>query len=446
MLSRKLWQDSEALKGNLYMSELLALRGGTPAVTMTEEMEAVNIWPLLDEDEYTAVEAAMRAKDVYASITEFEKEFAAYHGAQYSLAQNNGTSTLHAAYFAVGVEPGDEVLCPAYTWHLSVSPVLALHAIPVFYDVDPVTGCPDPVDIKRKISSRTKAINVLHAFGAVAPMDEIMAIAREHNVAVIEDASHAHGASYKGKKVGTIGDIGCFSLQAAKLMTAIEGGVLITDNEEYYDRCIVLGHYERISTLRSERYRKYLPDYPDAPTCFGHKYRMHPWAAALARVQLQKLDERNAVRRRNLEYMTAGITATTDALIPPPEAPGTCRTWLNYVCQYDESKLDNIPRDRVVEALCAEGLPANGGRAGYSPVYWNPLYEERNMWAEGIPFDGPFVTHKVEYRRGDCPVAESIWQRTIGLPSFIHRCDDALLDQSIEAIAKVVRHSDQLSA
>jgi dTDP-4-amino-4,6-dideoxygalactose transaminase len=411
---------------------------------MTDEMQAVDRWPLLDDEEYAAVEAAIRGYDLYAPIPALEAEFAAYHGAQYALAQNNGTSTLHAAYFAVGVQPGDEVLCPAYTWHLSVSPVLALHGIPVFYDVDPATGCPDPADIERRLTPRTKAINVLHAFGAVAPMDEIMALARAHNVAVIEDCSHAHGATYKGRKVGTIGDIGCFSLQAAKLMTAIEGGILITDNEEYYERAIVLGHYDRIPTLRSERYRKYYPDYPQAPTCFAHKYRMHPWAAALARAQLRKLDERNAARRRNLEYITAGIEKVTDALTPPPEAPGICRTWLNYICQYDAARLDGISRDRFVEALNAEGLPATAGRAGYTPVYWNPLYEERNMWAEGIPFDGPFVMHKVEYRRGDCPVAESIWQRTVGLPSFIHPCDRALLDQALEAIAKVVRNREQL--
>jgi len=429
------------------MAEKLALLGGPKTVTMHEELQAANRWPVIGEEEIEAVVAAMKEPDIYAPIAEFEKEFAAYHGAKYALAHNNGTSSIQAAYFAVGVGPGDEVLCPAYTWHLSVSQVLTLHAIPVFCDVDPRTGSIDPEDLKRRITPQTKAINVLHPFGAVAPMDEIMAIAREQGIPVIEDCSHAHGALYKGRKVGTIGDIGCFSLQAAKLLTAIEGGILITNNAEYYERAVVLGHYERIPRLTSEKYRRYVPTdmrAPQAPTCFGYKYRMHPWAAAFGRVQLRKLEQISAARRRNLEYLTDAILPLSDGLVPPYEAPGTCRTWLNYICQYYPEKMQGVSRDRFVEALNAEGLPATTGRAGYLPVYWNPLYEERNMWAEGIPFDAPYVKRKVDYSRGICPQAEAIWQRTVGLPTFPHPCDKALLDQCIGAIDKVIRNLDRL--
>jgi len=429
------------------MSEVLAVHGGSPTVTMQEEMAAANRWPVITEETRALVNAAMDMANMYAPIAEFEKEFAAYEGAKYALAHNNGTSSIQAAYFAAGVQPGDEVLCPAYTWHLGVSQILTLHAIPVFCDIDPHTGCIAPEDIKRKLSPQTKAINVLHAFGAVAPMDEIIAVVREYNpnIAVIEDCSHAHGALYKGKKVGTLGDIGCFSLQGAKLMTAIEGGILITDHEEYYERAVLLAHYERIPQLRSEQYRKYAPDYPGAPTCFGYKYRMHPWAAAMAREQLKHLDERNAMRRHNLEYLTQGIEELGDGLTPPPETPGTCRTYLNYMCQYHAEKMDGIARDRFVEALNAEGLPATAGRAGYTPVYWNPLYQERNMWAEGIPFDSPYTKRRVEYGDGICPEAETFWQRTVGLPSFPHPCEQAVLDQCLSAIAKVMSNRDQLT-
>ncbi len=418
----------------------LALHGGPKAVTMTQELAAANRWPMIGDEERAAVNEAMSADNMYAPIAEFERDFAEYHGAKFALAQNNGTSTIHSAYFAVGVGPGDEVICPAYTWHLSVSQVLTLHAIPVFCDVDPVSFCISPEDIERKISPYTKAINVLHPFGAVAPMDEIMAVARRHGLPVIEDCSHAHGALYKGRKVGTIGDIGCFSLQGSKLMIAVEGGVLITDNEEYFERAVVLGHYERIPKLRAERYRKYYPDYPAAPTCFGYKYRIHPWAAALARVQLQKLEERNAARRRNLEYVTKGLAGLCEGFHPPYEAPGTRRTWLNYICQYHQEKMGGLTRDQFAEALNAEGLPASSGRTGYVPVYWNPLYEERNMWAQGCPFDCAHAHRRVEYRSGDCPEAEAIWKRTVGLPSFPQPCDPALLDQCLEAVAKVARN------
>lgn len=426
------------------MAEKLALLGGPKAVTLQDELAVANRWPLIEEDEREAVNAAMLEGDVYAPIAEFEKEFAEYHGVKFALAHNNGTSSLQAAYFAVGVQPGDEVICPAYTWHLSVSQILTLHAIPVFCDVDPKGACIDPEDIKRKLSPYTRAISVLHPFGCIAPMDEILAIAREHGIAVVEDCSHAHGALYRGRKVGTIGDVGCFSLQASKLMTALEGGVLITNNQECYERAVVLGHYERIPGLELPQYRKYYPDYPGAPTCLGYKYRIHPWAAALARAQLKKLEERNASRRRNLVYLTKGLKDLCDSLEPPYEAPETQRTWLNYICQYYQDKVDGLSRDRFVEALSAEGLPASSGRAGYLPVYWNPLYEERSVWAEGCPFDCPHSHRKVEYRRGDCPEAEAIWNRTVGLPSFPNPCAPALLDQCIEAVVKVIRNREQL--
>lgn len=426
------------------MNDRLALHGGPKTVTLTEAMKAANRWPNISELEKAAVLEAMSGSDPYQPIPQLEKEFAEWIGATYALAQNNGSSTLQSAYFAVGVEPGDEVICPAFTWHLSVSQILTLHAIPVFCDIDPVTACIDPEDIRRKITPQTKAINVLHPFGAVAPMDEIMAIARERNLPVIEDCSHAHGARYKGRLVGSIGDIGCFSLQAGKLLTAIEGGLMVTNNQEYYERAILLGHYERVPHLKLEKYRKYYPPYPNAPTSFGYKYRMHPWAAACALVQLHRLDELNGYRRHNLEFITRGLQAIDSALQPIPETPGTERTWLNYICHYFPERLGGISRERFVEALLAEGVPASAGRVGYVPVYWNPLYTERNMWAEGIPFDGPAVKRKVIYQTGDCPEAERIWQRTVGLPSFPNVCPEALLEQTVDAIRKVVCRKDDL--
>ena len=426
------------------MSEQLALLGGPRTVTMQEELHASTRSMFIGKDEQAAVIQAMNRPDLYSPTAEVEKDFADYHGVSYALGQCNGTSTLQAAFFAVGVKPGDEVICPAYTWHLAVSAILTLHAIPVFCDIDPQGLWMCPEDLRSKITPRTKAISVLHTYGAVAPMDAIMEVARDHGLPVIEDASHAHGAVYKGRKVGTIGDIGCFSLQASKLLSAVEGGVMITDNRDYYERAVLLVHYERISTLETDTYKKYIPPHPGAYASFGYKYRMHPWAAAMARVQLGSLDARNAVRDRGAQYLNAGIRKLGDVLVPPPDSPGVQRTWLNHICQYFEEKMDGISRDRFVEALYAEGLPAGAGRAGYLPVYWNPLYRERNMWDEGCPFDCCHSQAKVDYAEPHCPEAEKLWKRTVGLPVFCNACDDALLDQCIEAIAKVMRNRQQL--
>ena len=425
--------------------ETLALLGGASAFKKQEELTQASRWPLFGEEEKRAACEALESSNVYGPIQALEQEFGAYMGTRFALAQNNGTSTIHAAYFAVGVEPGDEVITSAYTWHLQVSQILALHAIPVFCDVDPVNACIDPGDIEQKISRRTKAIAVVHPFGAVAPMDEILEIARRRGLAVVEDCSHAHGALYKGRKVGTIGDIGCFSLQAGKLITSIEGGVLVTDNQEYYERACLLGHYERIPKLESPEYRKYYdPEKVVAPTCFGFKYRMHPLAAAIGRVQLSHLDEWNAERRRYQVYLTEQLQGIAEGFDLPHETPGTQRTWLSFICQYYQEKMQGVPRERFIEALNAEGLPATGGRTGYLPIYWNPLYEDRSMWAKGCPFDAFYVSRKVTYDPGMCPQAEAYWQRTVGLPVLHRQASRELLDEIVGAVTKVVGNIEEL--
>jgi len=427
------------------VSERLALLGGEKSFTMIEELHEANRWPVIGDEEVEAVRAAMLDPSIYAPIAAFEQDFAAYTGSKFVLATNNGSSAIHSAYFAAGVGPGDEVICPSYTWHMQISQIPALHAIPVFCDIDPKDATISVEDIKRRISPHTKAIAIVHPFGAVCPMDEIMAVAREHNLPVIEDCSHAHGALYKGRKVGTIGDIGCFSLQASKLLCAVEGGVMVTDNEEYYERAVVLGHYERIPKLTMEKHRRFYTEKVGAPACFGFKYRIHPWAAAFARVELAKLDKMNASRRANLEYLTEGLRALGDGFEPPYEAPGTKRTWLNYVCQYYEGRMGGVARERFIEALNAEGLPVSGGRTGYLPVYYNPLFEERvGMWGEDCPFDCCHTHRRVEYNRGDCPEAEVFWTRTVGLPVFPHPCDRSLLDQVIGTVGKVIRGIGEL--
>jgi len=428
------------------MAQELALFGGPKAVTRTDELGAAGGRAFTDEDKAAVLEV-LDWPNMYASNPQFEEEFQEFIGAKFVLGTNNGTSAIHSAYFAVGVQPGDEVIISSHTWHLQVSQILALHGIPVFCDVDPRDACIDPEDIKRNISDRTRAIAVVHPYGAIAPMDEIMAIAREHDLAVVEDCSHAHGATYKGRKVGTIGDVGCFSLQGSKLMIGIEAGVMVTDNEEYYERAIVLGHYGRIAQLKSAKYLKYNdPDQAEqAPTCFGFKYRMNPMAAALATAQLRNLPEQNKIRRDNALYLTEKIAEMGgDMLRPPYERPDTERTWLNFICHYFEDAT-GVPRERYIEAVCAEGLHVTGGRAGYLPIYWNPLYEERaDMWGPGYPFDAPAVTNKVTYERGMCPEAERIWKRGINVPVLHNECSQELRDEIVEALVKPLRNIDAL--
>jgi len=299
------------------MKETLALFGGTKSVTA----ENKDHWPLITDEDVTAVTHLLRKGEISITdgsgiIQELEQAFAEYLGVQYALVQCNGTSTLHAALFAVGVGYGDEVIVPTYTWPSTASTVLLCNAIPVFCDIDPHTFCADPADIERKITSATKAIAVVHLWGHPAEMDEIMAIARRHGLAVVEDASHAHGATYKGRKVGTIGDVGCFSLQGSKALPGGEAGIAVTNNPDFFDRMLTFSHYggriEKDSL--TDRYTQF------AFTGFGPKYRVHPLAAAIARVQLKHLDEYIKARRQNLDYLTDGL-ATIPGITPPYTAP-----------------------------------------------------------------------------------------------------------------------------
>lgn len=429
--------------------EKLALHGGPKAVTRSEELEQVSRRENIVEEEKNAVCEVLDADNVYGAIYEFEKDFASYMRLNYALATNNGTSSIHSAYFAVGIGPGDEVITSAYTWHLQVSQILALHAIPVFCDIDPKSACIDPNDIKHKVTSRTKAIAVVHPYGAIAPMDEINEIAETEGIPVIEDCSHAHGAKYKGKKSGTLGNIGCFSFQASKLMTGIEAGIMVTNNEEYYERACLLGHFERIPKLKSEKYSRFnQPDKEVAPACFGFKYRIHPLGAAIARVQLGHLDEWTKTRRRNMCYITEKLESVgkenEGAFKPPYEAPETERVWLNYIGQYYADKT-SVPIEHFINALTAEGMPSGRGRPGYLPVYWNPLYEELvDMWGKGYPFNAPYVSRKITYPRGLCPEAEKYYQRTVGLPMLHREASRELLDECVEAVAKVLRNLNKL--
>jgi perosamine synthetase len=425
------------------MASSLALFGGQKALERERELADATRWPAFTDEEKNAVAEAMDNRDVYAPIADFEREFAAYSGSRYALAMNNGTATIHSAYFAAGVGPGDEVITSPYTWHLQVGQILALHAIPVFCDIDPESACIRPDEIRRKITPRTRAISVVHPFGAIAPMDEINEIAREHSIPVIEDCSHAHGSTYKGRKVGTLGDIGCFSLQASKLMTGLEAGIMITDNQEYYERSCLLGHYERIPKLESEQARRlYQPDREMAPVCYGFKYRINPLAAAIALVQLRHLDEWTRTLRANMSFITGGLREAGERhggfFKPPWEDADSERVWLNYIALFD-GEAAGVQRSRFIDALNAEGLPASRGRAGYLPVYWNPVYEELlDIWGEGYPFRAPYLGREVNYPRGLCPVAETYHTKTINLPLLHHPAGEELLSEYVSAVGKVL--------
>jgi perosamine synthetase len=415
--------------------EELALFGGPKAVTI--DQTPLLRWPQMGIEEVQAVLRVMQNGEMSITnrsgiIAQLEDDFAAYEGVRFALARNSGTAALHCGYFAVGVSFGDEVIVPSYTWLATVTPLLQLGAIPVFADVDPLTLTIDPADIERKITAQTKAVVPVHMWGHPADMDRINAIARDHNIKVVEDASHAHGSLYKGRKTGTLGDIGCFSMQASKSMTAGEGGILVTNERIYYERAMVLSQspgrlHQELTDPQLQRF---------ANTGLGLKYRIHGIAAALADVQLKKLDSMNAVRNHNHNRLTAQLQGLPG--ITPPYTASDCYrgAWYEYRMIYDPTAFVGPSPADFVARLQAEGVHATGER--YPMQHIQTLYSDAVLFEEGLPWGIKLPRRRIYNRQGDLPVIETLFPRLIAMSAFPNMGSDDLIDQYAAAIRKVV--------
>ena len=416
----------------------LALNGGAPAVTIQDP----DGWRPFEEEGAALVAAMAGEGELSGSGTgvtkAFETAFAEYVGRTYGLSQMNGTSTLWAAYFAVGVGPGDEVIHPTYSWIGAVAPVVFLGARPVFCEIDPEALTVDPADIERRITNRTRAISVVHLWGNPADLDAVMAVSRKYGIPVIEDCSHAHGAEWDGRKVGSVGDIGCFSLQGEGhgAMGVGEGGMVVTDNREYYERALICGHLNRRG-VAEELTR---PDYRVLDkTCLGIKFRSHALAMGLGTGQLRHLDEVNTKRRAVLRAL-AGIAEEIPGLasvrVLEKATPGG---FFGYRLLYRAEDLGGLPVETFLEAVQAEGADVTA--CDY------PLLHRMPLFAEGFDIyggdRGPLAGDYAGYRAGDLPVSEAAHKRVLALPAFTEP-KAGVLDQYREAFRKVAANAGAL--
>src|SRR5690554_1596278 len=269
----------------------LALVDGTPVRT-----KPFPAWPQFDEREVEAVASVVRSGQwgrlAGTEVAQLEKEFAAAHDAKYALGVTNGTTALEVALLALGIGPGDEVIVPAYTFVASATCVLTVNAIPVFADIDLDTFNIDLDSVRAKITPRTKAIIPVHFAGLPVNMDELLALAREHNLHVVEDTAHGHGAKWRGKGVGSHGEFGAFSFQASKNMNSGEGGIVITNDHELYERANSLHSFGRLSGRPWYEHHMY-----------SGNLRLTEMQAAILRVQLARLPEQNRVRAANAQLL-----------------------------------------------------------------------------------------------------------------------------------------------
>lgn len=422
----------------------LALRGGPKAIQH----------PGHDRWSFVPVEAAKRrigelldsgiitVADGSGVIAEFESAFRDLVGTRYVLAMNSGTAALHSAYFAVGVGPGTEVIVPSYTWHATITPILHCAATPVFCDIEPETLVADPRDIARKVTERTRAICVVHTWGNVVDMDPVLEIARKHHLSVIEDASHAHGAKYHGRPVGSIGDIGCFSLQGAKAVSGGEAGVATTNDPELLDRMILLGHFGRGPRGEGARTFDHLGD-----MSLGAKYRPHVFAMALALSNLERLPELNRRRTRNYAMLNDRLRNVPG--IETIEARAGCERagYLEFKFKISRDVANRVPVDRIEEALTAEGAPVTRDRYSnqnftYGLLHKAPLFTTFDRSTLGGCFYDP--TRPEPTPASVLPVTEDVCGRLLSTPAFTD-VDEAFLMELAEAFAKVLGQVERLA-
>lgn len=373
------------------MSAKLAIRGGTP-VRQT-------LLPygrqFIDEDDIAAVTEALRSDWLTTGprVDQFEEAFARFVGASHAVAVSNGTAALHAAVYALGIGPGDEVIVTPMTFAASANCVLYQGGTPVFADVEPGTLLIDPKQVEAKITPRTRAIIAVDYTGQPCDYDSLRAIADEHHLALIDDACHAVGGRYKGRPVGTLADLNTFSLHPVKHFTTGEGGIITTDRADLAQRmCVFRNH----GITTDHRQRAQTGGFFYEMVDLGYNYRITDFQCALGLSQLRKVPEWVA-RRRALAAMYDAAFAELPHVQPLTVRPDVAHGYHLYVVQFDLVRL-GMSRAEVFAALRAENIGVN---VHYIPVHLHPYYRERLGTGPGL-----------------CPVAEAAYERLITLPLF----------------------------
>ncbi|MEM3693824.1 MAG: DegT/DnrJ/EryC1/StrS family aminotransferase [Candidatus Bathyarchaeia archaeon] len=412
--------------------ERLAIEGGEPV--------RKDPWPTriqVDDEELEAVVRVLKESmegplrfGRYSSPSrteEFEEAFARLIGVKYAVASSSGTASIHTALGATQLEPGSEVITSPITDPGTVAPILFQNLIPVFADVDPETLNLDPDSISKRINERTKAIIPVHLAGTPCKMDVIMEIAQEHDLLIIEDCAQAHGATYGGRMVGSLGDLGCFSLMGGKHITSGgEGGMTVTNDEELWRNAKSFA--DKGKAYSSERRQLGYPS-----VILGLNYRMNELQAAIGLVQLRKLPRIVAVRRRLCQKLAKAMEDfETISFMKVPEKAESSYWFCHF--RLDLQAL-RVGVDRFAEALRREGIPV-GARYIGSPIYEWPFLANRATFGRSQhPWTCNFYGKEIRYE-GSCPKAKEVLGRVITL-SIHEGCTDKEIDDTILALEKV---------
>jgi perosamine synthetase len=392
-------------------------------------------WPIFDRAEEDAVLRTLRSGKWYRgngkNVIGFEDDYARLTGVKTCLATANGTAALMTTLNAMGIEPGDEVIVPPYTFIATINVVLRQHALPVFVDTDPETFQMDARKLEAAITPRTRAIVPVHLGGNVCDLDAILAIASRRNVPVLEDACQAHLAEWRGRKVGTYGQAGCFSFQASKNLNSGEGGAIITNDEDLRERCFAFHN-------NGSGFRSIGSNFTYNSS--GCNLRMTEFQAALLTAQMTRIESQAKLRTENAVHLTS-MLKEIPGIAPARMYEGCTRNAYHlYMFRYDPAHFAGLPRAAFLKALSAEGVPCLGG---YSPLNTQPFLKN--------------ALHSRGYQRLFSPADIAAWEQRNHCPANDRLCEEAVwlvqtmllaprqsMDQIAGAIRKIQRHASTL--
>jgi 3-amino-5-hydroxybenzoate synthase len=372
----------------------LAIEGGKPFRTVNFPK-----WPFVGERERELAMEVVNSQNWWRmsgkKVDEFEQKFARAHAVKHCIGVTNGTHAIELVLSALNIAAGDEVLVPAFTFISTATAVLYCNATPVPVDCDPGSFCMDPESLEKYITPRTKAIIPVHMAGHVCDMDAIVAIAEKHGLEIIEDAAHAHGAEWKGKKIGSFGIAATFSFQNGKIMTCGEGGAILTNDDALFEKMFLI---HGVGRPKYDREYKHIE--------LGSNYRMNEFQAAILLAQLERLDEQNQLRQKHAKLLT-GYLGEIEGIVPQGIDPRvTVNPSYMYMFYYNPDCFDGLSRNEFVDVLNAEGIPAY---RAYPLVHTVQFFREGNF-RRSIEMD---------YTSFHLPHAERIAAEVVWLPHFV---------------------------
>ena len=395
-----------------------ALLGGDPACAFRWPA-----WPVRDATEERVLLEVLRSGEWWfgEKVRQFERAFARFQGAGFGVTCTNGTTAIELGLRALGVIEGDEVIVPPYSFIATASAVVTVGAIPVFADIEPHSLCLDPQAVADKITSRTRAVVPVHVGGRIADLEGINAVASRHNLAVLEDAAHAWGSQWAGRGAGTLGRCGTFSFQVSKNITAGEGGILVTQDEALAELCRSYTHCGR-----AKGSAWYDHD------VLGSNLRLTEFQAAVLLAQLDRLEGQIRRREQSAGLLDAGLAEVAGIQLLAPAPAMTRRSYHMYLFRVCEPEL-GMSRDRFVEALNAEGVPATKG--WYRPLYQNGVFARAHL---GPPhgITAPLAAKGVDYSSVCCPVCEQVCRDAVWIPQHVLLAEAPQIAALIDAVRK----------